>query len=174
MSRVSFCLKSESKKKNRRGRVCVCVCVYLYTPCVAAGRGSHGRCERLCGGRALESEKKKKVSVLPGRCWDGGHVFCVPGTHLGDGPVDEVAPLAPPPSPPPLMVPAADITADIMALMEDRSPPPSAPMTPPPPPFCSFSPPLTDSSVTGLIAAIEKFTFNYHVFLYLWGYGWYL
>lgn len=85
------------------------------------------------------------------------------GGHLGEGPAEELAevtPLPPSPSPPPpLMVPAADITADIMALMEDRSPPPSAPIIPPPPPppprspFCSFSPPLASSSITPLIAA---------------------
>lgn len=75
--------------------------------------------------------------------------------HLGDGPAEELAevtPLPPSSSPPPFMVPA-DITVDIMALMEERSPPPSAPMIPPPrSPFCSFSPPPAASSITPLIA----------------------
>lgn len=45
--------------------------------------------------------------------------------YLGDGTLEalaEVTPLPAWPSPLPLMVPAADMTADIMALMEDRSP----------------------------------------------------
>lgn len=45
--------------------------------------------------------------------------------YLGDGAAEalaEVRPLPPWASPPPLMLPAAAMTADIMALMEDRSP----------------------------------------------------
>lgn len=76
----------------------------------------------------------------------------MPAAHLGEGPAEEVAevtPLPAPPSPRPLMVPAADITADIMAFMGDRSPaPPPGAVAPPPPrsPFCSFFSPLGSSS----------------------------
>lgn len=60
--------------------------------------------------------------------------------YLGEGPAEEAAEPLPAW---PLMVPDADITADIMALMGERSPPPpgAAPPSPVPPPrspFCSF------------------------------------
>lgn len=82
--------------------------------------------------------------------------------HLGEGPAEEVAevtPLPPPPSPRPLMVPAADITADIMAFMGDRSPAPPPPGTvaPPPPrsPFCSFFSPLGSSSSVDPLITVQ-------------------
>lgn len=56
--------------------------------------------------------------------------------YLGDGAVEALAEVTPLP-PSALMVPAADITVDIMALMEDRSPfcrlssgPPASPDAP--------------------------------------------
>ncbi|TNN28001.1 hypothetical protein EYF80_061850 [Liparis tanakae] len=67
---------------------------------------------------------RRRTRQQSGAPLGGGHVWCFRGAHLGDGPADESAegtPLSASPSPPPLMVPAADITADIMALMEDRN-----------------------------------------------------
>lgn len=72
------------------------------------------------------------------------------GAYLGEGPAGEVVKLPPPPPPAcccrsgwPLSVPAADITADIMALMGDKSPPP-----PPRSPFCSFFSPSVGPLLT--------------------------
>lgn len=82
-------------------------------------------------------------------------------SHLGEGPAEELAevpPLPPSSPPPPFRVPAADITADIMALMEDRSPPPRSP-------FGSVSPRLVASSATSVTPFIadeeEEFTFTF-------------
>lgn len=54
-------------------------------------------------------------------------MLLLPGAHLGEGPAEEFTEAAPLPfsASPPLMVPA-DITADIMALMDDNSSPPAA------------------------------------------------
>lgn len=65
--------------------------------------------------------------------------------YLGDGAAEALAEVTPLP-PSALMVPAADITVDIMALMEDRSP------------FCRLSsgtPASTDAPFTSAVMATK-------------------
>lgn len=68
------------------------------------------------------AEEKQEVS---GEAWRSDSASERYRRYLGDGAAEALAEVTPHPawtSARPLMVPAADMTADIMALMEDRSP----------------------------------------------------